>query len=421
MSDELRIEYIPLGKATLFEDNAKLHDIGSLVTSVRRYGFRDAVIYDEALGAIVAGNGRIEALAMMKQGGEEAPRGIKVEDGEWLVPVQFGVNALSVVEAKAFALDHNNITMLGGDFSPWDVAQMWDSDGYMALLGELAEADVLPISVTGEDIDALLAGFGAEEAGEDVPPQIDKGAELAERYGVETGQIWALGEHRLACGDCTDRAVVEALMKREKAGAVVTDPPYGIEREGILNDDPGGLGQLYGGCLATMPVDNAVVIAFQSPRLFPVWLDAIREAGYKFERSLWYHETGKSAYPWHGWYMRADTILVSSIGSPSWNENPPEGSQDTYTHHIGQDKDGQLVPVGAVWTHSAVKPLWVIQDLVGHTVGDVYDPFVGSGTTIIACQNLGRRCYACEVSPSYCGVAIQRWEDLTGEEPKLLS
>jgi hypothetical protein len=412
MSDELRIEYIPLGEATLFEDNAKLHDIGSLVTSIRRYGFRDAVIYDEALGAIVAGNGRIEALAMMKQGGEEAPRGIKVEDGEWLVPVQFGVNALSVVEAKAFALDHNNITMLGGDFSPWDVAQMWDSDGYMALLGELAEADVLPVSVTGEDIDALLAGFGAEvEAGEDVPPQIDKGAELAEHYGVQVGQIWALGEHRLACGDCTDRAVVEALMGGEKAEYGFHDPPYGISL------DLSWLSRLHEKAnkprnIATdesIPGDDGTLdtsIAFTAPEWL-VW-------GFPYIA----HPDMTGWLVWDKWPGVEDG---GGLGNPVEMActNLWKGFRIVrvmwggYYRASGEKRE----------PHPTQKPLGVIQPFIEQytKAGDVItDYFVGSGTTIIACQNLGRRAYACEISPSYCGVAIQRWVDLTGEEPKLL-
>jgi hypothetical protein len=276
------------------------------------------------------------------------------------------------------------------------------------------------------ELDELLEwGFDKKEldldlwAGEPEPDpgaQIDKAEELREKWGVDLGQLWQLGEHRLICGDCTDAAVVGMVMQGEKAGAVVTDPPYGINREGIENDDPEGLRALFDGCLAVMPIENAVVIAFQSPRLFPDWLDALREAGHKFERMLWMYKPNDETFPWRGWILKSESILVSTFGTGVWREMKPY-AHDCYSPvTIGKELSGD-------WgkAHASVKPVLVVEDLINRVGGDmVYEPFLGSGTTLIACERLGRKCRAVEISPAYCAVAIQRWVDMTGGEPVIL-
>ena len=289
----------------------------------------------------------------------------------------------------------------------------WDFD---TLANEFQLDDLLD---WGFDKGELDLDLWAEDAPEDVEPQIDKAEELRVKWGVETGQLWQLGEHRLVCGDCTDKAVVERVMQGEVAGAVVTDPPYGINREGIENDDPEGLRALFDGCLSVMPIENAVVIAFQSPRLFPVWLDAIRDSGQEFGRALWLYRTGQNAFPWHGWYMRGDCIIVSVAGHPTWADWP-QAVSDCYEVNINDHETVKATAVGGVSGHSTIKPFDVVSNLVEHTTGIVYEPFSGSGTTIIACERLGRKCRAVEISPAYVAVAIQRWVDVTGKEPVLL-
>lgn len=161
--ERLSTEYVPLSKvlALLWRRNPKLHSIGDLVQSFKKHGFRDAPAFDEELqpetgGAIVDGNGRIEALAAMKAGSDKPPRGILVrEDGEWLIPIQFGINAESKAAAEAYAIDANNTPLLGGDFTDWEMARMWDAS-YSGLLEELAELDEFPVSADGDSVDMLL-------------------------------------------------------------------------------------------------------------------------------------------------------------------------------------------------------------------------------------------------------------------------
>jgi len=282
---------------------------------------------------------------------------------------------------------------------------------------ELANWDMSDLLTWGfEESDFPFDVAPATNEGADAEPQIDKAEELRQKWDVQSGQMWQLGEHRIICGDCTDRAVVERVMGGEKADCVVTDSPYGINREGIENDDPKGLRLLFDKCLAVMPTHDAVIINFQSPRLFPVWLDAIRYAGHKFERLLWMYDENDQTKPWHYWLMCSQAICISSVGKPMWAEC--KAHHDTYT--IGLSREWRSGGAGNDFSHASVKPVGLIQDLMSHTVGVVYEPFSGSGTTLIACENLSRKCRAVEISPAYVAVAIQRWVDVTGKEPILL-
>lgn len=152
----LKIIYMPLGWVAQWDRNPKLHDIGAIAESIKKYGFRDAPIWDETLHGIVAGNGRIETLLWMKtQAPDKPPVGIVLKDGEWFVPIQFGIDSKTAQEAEAFAVDHNNIVLLGGNFTAEEISSLWD-DGYVRLLTDLASQGQNFVSVSGDDIDSLL-------------------------------------------------------------------------------------------------------------------------------------------------------------------------------------------------------------------------------------------------------------------------
>ena len=234
----------------------------------------------------------------------------------------------------------------------------------------------------------------------DAEPQIDRAAELLEKWQVKTGDLWQIGEHRLLCGDSTKREDVARVMGGEMAGACVTDSPYGINRDGIENDDPKGLRALFDGVLECMPINDGVVINFQSPRMFPVWLDAVRDAGHKFERALWMYKSNDETFPWRGWIMSSETIILSSIGKAEWVDVHPY-SHDCYTYNHEEDLKG------LEGIHTTVKPTWIVQDLISRVGGDVFEPFTGKGTTLVACQNLGRKGRGIEISPAYCAVTLE--------------
>lgn len=176
MSEErLEFRYVPLAQARRWDDNPKKHDIVALVRSIEVHGFGDPPKFDATLGALVYGNGRTEALEVMRRQGKEPPRGIGVlEDGEWAVPVIFGVDAKSRESAVAFAIDHNNLTLMGGGLSIEDVLQIWDQEALQRVLTDVPDAGKLLASFDTADLDALLQGPGFEPVTADEQPRLDE-------------------------------------------------------------------------------------------------------------------------------------------------------------------------------------------------------------------------------------------------------
>ena len=115
--------------------------------------------------------------------------------------------------------------------------------------------------------------------------------------------------------------------------------------------------------------------------------------------------------------MQGEIILVSTKGEPEWPKYCDHVS-DTYLHEFGQP---HVHEAGTTFDrkHPALKPLWIIESLISHTLGDIYDPFLGSGTTLIACEKTGRICYGMEIEPHYCDVIVKRWENFTGKKAVL--
>ena len=157
--ERFEIRYVPLDEALawLWPENPKRHDTEGIRASVRRYGFIDPPKFDSALGAIVYGNGRLRVLPAMRDGGEDLPRGVCADgDGRWYVPVGFGVDQESQSAAEALAVDHNNLTLLGGDFTGEDLSRLWDAQGYAALLETMQADDTFAVSAPEQDVEALL-------------------------------------------------------------------------------------------------------------------------------------------------------------------------------------------------------------------------------------------------------------------------
>ncbi len=159
--DELTLQYVDLATVSAWERNPKRHDLKGVAASIRKYGFKDPLKYEPFLnggrGGIVEGNGRLEVLRAMQEANERVPRGIGYDvDGKWYAPVLFGVDAQSQSAAEAYGVDHNNITVEGGDFSWSERLQLWEKP-YVDLVISLATHDELPVSVDGDDVDRLAA------------------------------------------------------------------------------------------------------------------------------------------------------------------------------------------------------------------------------------------------------------------------
>ena len=179
MTDLLSLRYIPISQAELFDNNAKLHNLDQIIQSIARYGFKIACKWEGTLndgrGGIVAGNGRVEALREMERRGDDLPIGIaQDETGEWCVPVLFGVEASSEAIARAYALDDNNLTLLGGDFAVADLMKLYDPELLMSELEELARSGDLPVTFDNNFVENSLQILANGDFSEDDNEDADR-------------------------------------------------------------------------------------------------------------------------------------------------------------------------------------------------------------------------------------------------------
>lgn len=273
--------------------------------------------------------------------------------------------------------------------------------------------------------DGAEFGFNLSEDDDvntDAEPQIDKASELCEKWGVKLGQLWLLGDHRIICGDCTDKSIVDRLMAGEYAACMWTDPPYGVDYVGktkdaltIQNDNSFDIDDLLHGSFSradAILIDGApFYIAHPAGALCLKFGNAVLATGWLYHETLiWvknsmvlghsdYHYMHEPIiYGWKGknrkWYSDRKQVTVIEVDRPSRSE-----------------------------LHPTTKPIELIEIcLKNSTQRDdiVYEPFSGSGSTLVACENLKRKCRAIEIDPAYVAVAIQRWVDVTGGKPELV-
>ena len=288
-----------------------------------------------------------------------------------------------------------------------------------------------------------LGMFPDEPAGDDPGPQVDRAAELREKWGVELGQLWALGEHRLICGDCTDRAVVEAVMGGEKADVCVTDPPYGSAYDGsnrmtgrthetiLKNDDtdPELLQQFADGAIYAIDAalrDGGVVYCFTAMWTYCTWRTHFEKRFKLRSIIIWVKDNpsaGRSDFFW-GYEL----AFYGTRGQKAHTWNGGRGQTDVWqfrsVNSFGYVKDdGSRNALNDTQMHPTQKPTDLIEhalNLSSNKRDVVVDPFLGSGTTLIACERLGRRCRAVEIEPGYVAVCLERFYQMTGKTPTLL-
>lgn len=145
----------------LWAENPKLHDLGAVIESIQKYGFQELPKFDSTLGAIKAGNGRVEALRLMEQSASptyELPRGLAqhTETNAWVMPLLIGTDAESHDLAMAYAIDSNNLTLMGGDFGPLDLLRLWDTQALTDLVIHMGKANVFAVSVDPADVEMLM-------------------------------------------------------------------------------------------------------------------------------------------------------------------------------------------------------------------------------------------------------------------------
>lgn len=150
------MKYVDLDQVLLWERNPKLHDIPSLIAAFEKHGFKDPPRFEPELnggkGGLGHGGGRAEAVRLMRDNDMDPPRGIGLDgDGNWFIPMIFGVDAESEKAAEAYAVDHNNLTLAGGSFDEYDYARLWSED-YLLVLQDLGD---LPVTVGSDFLDVV--------------------------------------------------------------------------------------------------------------------------------------------------------------------------------------------------------------------------------------------------------------------------
>ena len=395
-----QIEVWPIEKLRPYAKNAKIHgeaQVAKIAASMAKFGWTvPCLVADD--GELIAGHGRVLAAGAL--GLTEAP------------VIKLG--HLDEAERRAYRIADNKLTELG----EWDEAMLRDE--IAGLLAEDFDLDLLGFS--DEDLDALLqdpetvSDEGAVEGEDDIPePPVNPVS--------VTGDLWQLGPHRLICGDSTSADVAGRLLDSVKPLLMVTDPPYGVEydpswrnqagaaktkRTGkVLNDDradwreawslfPGDVAYIWHGALHAATVADSLIAAGFTIRSQIIWAKdrlVLSRGDYH-----WQHEPC--------WYA------VRAKGKGHW---AGDRKQTTLWQIANKDQDAETV-------HGTQKPVECMRRPILNNSSPglaVYEPFMGSGTTLIAAETTGRICYGVELNPVYVDVAIERWQAFTGEEAVL--
>ena len=359
----------------------KEHDAEHLKKSLDNFGVADPLIIDTD-NRIIGGHMRRRIMLQS---------GYKPDD---LVDVRVPERELTEREAEELAIRLNKNT---GD---------WDFD---ALANNFELDDLLDWGFDKQELDLDL---WAGDVPEDVEPQIDKAEELREKWQVQTGQLWQLGEHRLICGDCTDKAVVERVMQGERADMLLNDPPYGMRLDadfsGMVNrlDFAREKGVKSGNKYANVIGDHE---DYNAGAIVEIFADVKEQIWFGAD----YYSTtlGDTMHEgaWLVWDKRLEESADKMFGSCFeliWSR--AKHKRDILRHKwagiFGTEKEPERGR-----SHPNQKPVALYVDLLSRYSNEgatIVDCYAGSGTTLIACERLGRKCRAVEISPAYVAVAI---------------
>lgn len=387
-------DVVPIDSVTPHPENPRRGDLEEIRALIREHGFYGALVVQRSTGHILAGNHR------------------------WRAARQEGLESIPVVyidvdddRARRILLADNRSSDLGG----------YDDEALVALLTDLREPNGDGLHGTGyasDDLERLLREIDQPSPGQTDPDKVPEAAEPV----TEPGDVWVLGRHRLLCGDATDPEDVERLLHGACPALMVIDPPYGVEydpewraRAGV-NKNRGKMGVVQGDercnwsdAWRLFPGDVAYTFAPGGANVIDHG-QALVAAGFDLRYMvIWVKDRpvlGRGHYHWKHepcWYA------VRSGGNARWVGGR---SQNTVWEVPARDDSGH--------GHGTQKPVEVMARPMWNHAADVYDPFVGSGTALIAAERTRRTCYAMDIDPRYVDVAVRRWEDYTGQEAERL-
>ena len=444
----LNVEYRKVEALIPYARNPRTHtdeQVAKIAASIVEYGWTNPVLVDGDNG-IIAGHGRL--VAARKLGLPEVP--------------VIELAHLSPTQKRAYVISDNRLALDAG----------WDEEMLALELTELSEAGY-DLALTGfEDgeIEALLAddidtGSGDQEQDADEPDAADDVPDTPANPVSRAGDVWALGQHRLVCGDAADPSVIASLMQGEQANLCFTSPPYGNQRDyasGGINDWDG----LMRGVFARLPVaDDAQVLVnlgliHRDNEVVPYWdgwLGWMRTQGWR--RFAWYVWDQGPGMPgdWQGRLAPSfEFVFHFNRQSRKPNKIVPckHAGQDSHLRadgsstamrgkdgevggwtHAGQPTQDTRIPdsvirlmrhkgkIGQDIDHPAVFPVALpefILDAYSDSGEIVFEPFGGSGTMMLAAERTGRRCRAVEIAPEYVDVAVKRFQQNFPDVPVTL-
>lgn len=404
LKNKFKIKYVDPKGLVPYKRNTKLHpesQLNKLTQAFIEFDFDVPIVVDEN-NVIIKGHARREAA--IKQ---------KIE----LVPVIVRSDLDGTLK-RAAAISDNKLA-----------ESDWDLDNLKFELQEL-ESLKFDLELTGFDLQEIEK-IGLNELNEDqgVKEGLTDDDEVPEKVEsvCKEGDLWQLGEHRLLCGDCTKKKNVERLINSKKIDMVFTDPPYGVDYSGkneflnaidgrkriqkeIKNDSIDDYVGFFSDFLAVIPLNdyNSIYVCMSGQELHSLRI-ASEAVGYKWGAYIIWAKNchvlgrkdynGKHEFIYYGWKEKHKFY----------------GGFDTTVWEIPKPQKSEL--------HPTMKPIELITRAINNSSKAsmiVYDPFGGSGSTLIACEKTKRVCYMMEIDPHYCDVIIKRWEDFTGRKAELI-
>lgn len=388
MTTTKEMQLVPIEKLVPYVNNARTHSpeqINKLRSSLREFGFINPVIIDRDYG-VIAGHGRI--LAAKEEGIKE-------------IPCVFA-DHLTEAQKKAYIIADNRMAMDAG----------WDEE-LLRVEIEALQAEAFDLSLTGFDEKELADLFQEDSEVEDDDFDVD--GELKEPAVTQMGDVWTLGRHRLVCGDSTKEETYEVLMQGQKANLVLTDPPYNVNYEGaagkIKNDNMAGdkFYQFLLDAFTNMEkvmANDASIYVFHADTEGLNFRKAFADAGFYLSGCcIWMKPSlvlGRSPYQWqhepclYGWKKK---------GKHQWYA---DRKQTTIWSFEKTKKNTD---------HPTMKPIPLLAyPIKNSTMSNtlVLDPFGGSGSTLIACEQTDRSCFTIELDEKFCDVIVKRYIEQVG-------
>lgn len=416
---DLQVEYRSIASLRPAVRNPRTHSpkqIQQLVDSVRTFGFTNPILVDTE-GRVLAGHGRLAAAKILQL--ERVPT--------------IQLDQLTPAQRRAYVLADNRLAERAG----------WDQELLAMELADLRGLELdFDLTVTGfdmEDIDFMIdqAGPMTPHPAEDVIPEPDPSLPVV----TQLGDLWELGPHRLLCGDATHAKSFVTLMEAEHAQMVFVDPPYNVPIPGHVSglgsqqhiNFPMAVGELSEAeftqflktiCtyLAAYSQDGAIQFVCMDWRHVYECLTAV-QAVYTDIKNLcvWKKTNGGM-----GTFYRSqhELIVVAKHGQAPHINNFELGQHGRYRTNVWEYPGNNAFHekrLDELAMHPTVKPVALVADAIkdcSHRGGLILDCCAGSGTTVIAAEQTGRRTYSMEVVPRYVDVAIARWQQVTGQEAR---